>query len=306
MRESDHLATSQRYFPAGSLSTRAGVQWLNPQQAGWKYSGLAIITVQAGQLLTIDPNILRGAESALIPLNTQNVRVTVDSNSYELVGRPGVFAGATDWLFISPNSNVNITSSVDGEIALATSIAESDFPTKYVAALDVVEIRGAADATREVRPFMHPDHFSDASHLMAVELVTPDGNVSSYPPHRHDGIGECKVNNEEIYYFRIGKVGDVHGDPEGFGFHRTYSAPEDPNFFDDSVTIHDGDIYLVPRGYHGPCVAMPGYPMYYLNVLAGETSPRSMDFCDDPNHGWIRTSWQNEVPDPRVPWRVKP
>lgn len=306
MRETDHSATAQRYFPAGSLADTSGVQWLNPRKASWKYSGLAIFTVQAGQPLTIEPKILHGTESALIPLNTQNVIVTVDSISYELVGRPGVFASATDWLFIAPDSIVTITSSVAGEIALATSIAEKVFPTKYVPALKVVEIRGAGDATREVRPFMHPDNFSEASHLMAVELITPDGNVSSYPPHRHDGIGECAVNNEEIYYFRIGKVGFEHGDDEGFGFHRTYSAPEDSKFFDDSIMIHDGDIYLVPRGYHGPCVAMPGYPMYYLNVLAGETLPRTMDFCDDPQHGWIRTSWQNEIPDPRVPWRVKP
>ena len=134
---------------------------------------------------------------------------------------------------------------------------------------------------------------------MAVEVITPDGNWSSYPPHRHDGVGNCAVNNEEIYYFRIGDRESLHGSKKGWGFHRTYSAPEVEGApFDDSLTIRDGDIYLVDRGYHGPCVAAPGYPMYYLNVLAGEE--RTMAFCDDPVHAWVRESWSSQLPDSRA------
>jgi len=277
---------------------------IDPKLAGWKYSGLAIIELVANQPFVVDQEVLRNSEGALIPLNVENISVKVDEEVFTLNGRRGVFEKSSDWLFCSPDSRVEITSARAGEVAIATALASKRFPTRYVEELTSVEIRGAGAATREVRPFMHPDKFHHADRLMAVELVTPDGNVSSYPPHRHDGMGDCKVSNEEIYYFRIGKIGKLHGDPEGFGLHRTYSGPQDEHPFNDNLSIYDGDIYLVPRGYHGPCVAMPGYPMYYLNVLAGDTSPRTMDFCDDPEHAWIRQSWKSQIPDPRVPWKA--
>lgn len=272
--------------------------------AGWKYSGLTILHLQANIPHHVNPAVLEKAEGALIPLNTTDVAVEVGGKHFILSGRRGVFESATDWIYCAPGAPLVITSPRDGEVAIATAAAEGKFPSCHVDALTSVEVRGSGDATREVRPFMHPDNFSDAERLMAVEVITPDGNISSYPPHRHDGVGECRTANEEIYYFRIGKVASLHGDAEGFGFHRTYAGAEYDDPFDDTVTIHDGDIYLVPYGFHGPCTAMQGYPMYYLNVLAGENFPRSMDFCDDPNHAWIRQSWQAQIPDSRIPWKV--
>ena len=293
-----------RFFPDSEFPFIDGLKAITPASAGWKYSGLAIIRVEANSKYVVDESILALSEGAVIPLNLTNLKVQVDGRDFTLKGRRGVFDGNSDWIYCAPGSRVEISASTSGEIAIATAVAQNLFPTTYVEALDAIEIRGAGFATREVRPFMHPDNFQNAHHLMAVEVITPDGNVSSYPPHRHDGIGDCQVNNEEIYYFRIGKRGFHHGAPEGFGLHRTYAAPEDTDAFDDNVAIHDGDIYLVPRGYHGPCVALPGYPMYYLNVLAGDAEIRTMDFCDDPNHSWIRQSWINEQADPRVPWKV--
>ena len=153
-------------------------------------------------------------------------------------------------------------------------------------------------ATRQVTNMMSPDTWRDASKLMVVELLTPDGNWSSYPPHRHDDSPECPVNNEEIYYFRIGVAGSTEYAPEGFGLHRTYTGD---GRVDDNLTVSDGDVYLIPRGYHGPCVAAPGYTMYYLNVLAGPGGERSMAFCDDPTHHWVRQSWEGMATDPRCP-----
>ena len=75
-----------------------------------------------------------------------------------------------------------------------------------------------------------------------------------------------------------------------------------PTSIDETVTLHDADVYLVPQGYHGPTVAPPEYPMYFLNVLAGPGEERTMAFCDDPAHHWIRESWQAQEPDPRLPW----
>lgn len=294
-----------RFFPDKEFPFIHGEKSLTPQMAGWTYSGLTIIQLKASIPHIVESAVLANAEGALIPLNTTGLKVTIDDKEFTLVGRRGVFESATDWIYCAPGSQVTISSLNGGEVAIATSVAEGRFSSCHVDALTEIEVRGSGDATREVRPFMHPDYFKSAERLMAVEVITPDGNISSYPPHRHDGIGECRVANEEIYYFRIGKVELPHGDAEGFGFHRTYADAEYGIPFDETVTVHDGDIYLVPYGFHGPCSAMPGYPMYYLNVLAGENSSRSMDFCDDPNHAWIRQSWNRQIPDSRVPWKVK-
>jgi 5-deoxy-glucuronate isomerase len=149
-----------------------------------------------------------------------------------------------------------------------------------------------------VTNFGVPGVWDHADKLNACELITPDGNWSSYPPHKHDNTEPCTVINEEIYYFRIAGRDGVLPSREGFGFHRTYTGDGD---LDENVRVRDGDVFLIPRGYHGPCVAAPGYPMYYLNVLAGPAEQRSMAFCDDPAHGWVRDSWAEMPTDPRCP-----
>jgi 5-deoxy-glucuronate isomerase len=106
------------------------------------------------------------------------------------------------------------------------------------------------------------------------------------------------VTNEEIYYFRVGRDGTTEPSGTGFALHRTYDAAEE---LEINVTVRDGDVFIVPRGYHGPCVAAAGYPLYYLNVLAGPGAERSMAFCDDPAHEWVRASWADQLPDPRCP-----
>jgi 5-deoxy-glucuronate isomerase len=139
---------------------------------------------------------------------------------------------------------------------------------------------------------------------MACELLTPPGNWSSYPPHKHDATDPCEVVNEEIYYYRIAGPDQVTPSEQGFGLHRTYTGAEHDEAglapIDLDVEVRDGDVVLVPHGYHGPCVAAPGYPMYYLNVLAGP-GQRSMAFCDDPAHAWQRSTWDGAALDPRVP-----
>lgn len=286
----------KRYYPKSSKS-----ELINPDIAGWSYSGLAIFTLTESELV-LPKEILQSSEGALIPLAGQDIRVIIDGEDFNLQGRAGVFQGSSDWIYIAPGSEVRLIGK--GEVALATARAEKKFASTYVPKVHEIEIRGAGSATREIRPFMHPDIFPNAVRLNAVEVITPDGNTSSYPPHRHDGIDGCPFHNEEIYYFRIGEIGKPHGTSNGFGIHRTYSAPEDKQFFDETISVRDGDIYLVDRGYHGPCVAMPGYPMYYLNVLAGPATKRTMGFCDDPTYGHIRESWKIQQTDQRVPWRM--
>ena len=145
---------------------------------------------------------------------------------------------------------------------------------------------------------MVPEVFDGADRLICCELLTPDGNWSSYPPHKHDATPECEVDNEEIYYFRVGRLGTTEYAPDGFAVHRTYT---DDRSIDETVIVRDGDAFLVPAGYHGPCIAAPGYPLYYLNVMAGPATERRMEIADDPRYGWIRESWTGLPTDPRCP-----
>ena len=216
-----------------------------------------------------------------------------------LEGRDSVFARVTDWAYLPIGTDARLSSSGGCDVALPSARASRRFEPVRIDAGDVpIEVRGAGPATRQVTNFMAPGAFDGADRLMCVELLTPDGNWSSYPPHRHDASPECPVNNEEIYYFRVGRAGQGMSSPEGFAFHRTYTPD---GVINDSVVIRDGDVFCVPRGYHGPCAAAPGYPLYYLNVLAGPGGTRSMAFCDDPAHRWVRDVWEDMRPDPRCP-----
>ena len=160
---------------------------------------------------------------------------------------------------------------------MATARCATKRPPRYGPAEAVpVELRGAGQSTRQVTNFFSPDVWSDAEELMCVEVLTPDGNWSSYPPHKHDDSAECTAQNEEIYYFRIGRAGETDYAQDGFGLHRLYTGTTGDGAIDETVEVRDGDVFLIPRGYHGPCVAAPGYTMYYLNVLAGPDA-RSLD-----------------------------
>jgi 5-deoxy-glucuronate isomerase len=235
----------------------------------------------------------------VLPLSAVHVDIDVDGVSFHLHGRRSVFHRVTDAAYAPKGAAIALSAADGGEVALPTAVCDRRLDPRYVDAGDVaIEVRGAGPATRQVNNFMSPEVFPWADKLMCVELLTPDGNWSSYPPHRHDDSPECPVNNEEIYYFRIGAAGTMDYSADGFGLHRTYTTDGE---IDENVVVGDGDVFCVPRGYHGPCVAAPGYTMYYLNVLAGPGAERSMAFCDDPAHHWVRDTWADMPTDPRVP-----
>jgi len=244
-------------------------------------------------------------EAFVLPL-AGSLRVDVrDEGRYELAGRRSVFTSATDVVYVGRESTVTLLSERVAEVALPSARCDRRLPSAYGAADDVpVEVRGAGRATRLVRNFGAPGAWDHADKLVCCELVTPPGNWSSHPPHKHDLTQPCTVVNEEIYYYRIAGHDQKTPSPQGFGLHRTYTGPEHAGAglapLDETLEVRDGDVVLVPYGYHGPCAAAPGYPMYYLNVLAGPGADRSMAFCDDPAHAWIRDSWAGEDADPRV------
>lgn len=284
------------HHPAGSLAAEGLDVRLTPEQAGWGYTGLQVVTLAPGVERTV---VLDGVEAAVLPLSIEHLEVLVDEVPFTLEGRPSVFERVSDFVYAPLGATVTLRATSAGDVALATSRCDRRLTARYGAAADVpVDVFGAGPATRQRNAFMAPEAWAHADRLMCVELLTPDGNWSSYPPHRHDDSPECPVNNEEIYYFRIGRAGEPGYSAEGFGLHRTYTPEGD---IDEHVTVRDGDVFCVPRGYHGPCIAAPGYPMYYLNVLAGPSGERSMAFCDDPAHHWVRDTWSGMAVDPRVP-----
>lgn len=292
--------SSSLHRPAGTLADGDLAVSLSPDDAGWTFSGLVVILLAPAVERSID---LGDSEAVVLPLSATNVDVTIDGELLHLDGRVSVFDRVTDFAYAPRGATVVVSARDGGEVAIATARCDRRLEARYGSADNVaVELRGAGPATRQVNNFLSPEAWPHADKLMCVELITPDGNWSSYPPHRHDDSPECPVNNEEIYYFRIGAAGTSDYSADGFGMHRTYTLD---GSIDVNVVIHDGDVFCVPRGYHGPCIAAPGYPMYYLNVLAGPGGERSMAFCDDPTHHWVRDTWADMATDPRCPMTTK-
>ena len=268
---------------------------VTPESAGWTYCGLHVVDLPPAAQHMLSTGM---TEVAVLPL-AGSVTVAVDGHRFELAGRDSVFARVSDWVYLPIETEARISSGTGAEVALASARAERRFEPAYVPAEDVpVEIRGAGQATRQVTNFLAPGAFDAVDRLICVEVLTPDGNWSSYPPHKHDDTPDSLANNEEIYYFRLGRSGSTATSEEGFAVHRTYTAD---GSIDETVVVRDGDLFLVPRGYHGPSVAAPGYPLYYLNVMAGPNPERTMAIVDDPAYGWIRATWSDQPTDPRCP-----
>ena len=287
---------AELHLPAGTAAADGDVVVVTPESAGWELCGLRVVRIEAGGSHTI---ATEREELAVLPLSGGAATVEVEGRTFRLEGRRTVFARITDWAYVPMDAELRLSSAAGCELALASARATRRLEPAYVAAEEVaVEVRGAGAATRQVTNFLTPGHFDGADKLICCELLTPDGNWSSYPPHKHDDTEGSPVRNEEIYYFRVGRAGTTDYAPEGYGTHRTYTRD---GSIDATVTVRDGDVFLVPRGYHGPCAAAPGYPLYYLNVMAGPAPGRTFAFVDDPPHAWIRDTWETMEPDPRVP-----
>ncbi|MDP8958918.1 MAG: 5-deoxy-glucuronate isomerase [Actinomycetota bacterium] len=286
------------HWPAAAIADGEDPVLVTPGWAGWSYAGLRVIALGRGQARSLGTGT---TEMAVLPLSGSCL-VECQGQRFELEGRRSVFERVTDFAYVPMGAEVTITATAGGEFALPAARAARRLDPAYGPAEEVpVEVRGAGHCTRQITNFMAPGAFP-ADKLVAVEVLTPEGNWSSYPPHKHDEPNpECgEAVLEEIYYFRIsGRTLPLEGEEApGFAVHKTYAADGE---FDVTVTVRDGDVFLIPRGYHGPSMAAPGYHLYYLNVLAGPAEERTMAFCDDPKYGWIRQSWDEMQPDPRLP-----
>ena len=221
-------------------------------------------------------------ELCLVPLGGV-CRVETEGGSWELGGRARVFDGMPWALYLPRDTAYSLET--EGDVAVCGARCERRREPVLIRPEDVaVEVRGAGNATRQINHIVTPEF--PAERLLVVEVFTPAGNWSSYPPHKHDeDLPPGEVVLEETYYYRT----------DGFALQRLYS-PE--RGVDVTETVRDGDLMLVPWGYHATCAAH-GYDLYYLNALAGDR--RSMASSDDPELAWVRGSWESMEPDPRVP-----
>lgn len=264
---------------------------VTPETAGWSYSGLRVLTLDPGarQQVTLDTD-----EGILLPLAGSCI-VECDGERFDLVGRAGVFAAVTDFAYLPLASTSTVTSPEGGRFAVLTARATRRLPFRYGPADEVpVELRGAGTCSRQVNNFATPGVFG-TDKLIACEVLTPGGNWSSYPPHKHDEPRPGESVLEEIYYF---EVADGPAGP-GVGYQRVYGTAERP--VEVLAEVRSGDVVLVPHGWHGPSMAAPGYDLYYLNVMAGPAPERAWLICDDPAHGWVRDTWTGMAVDPRLP-----
>ena len=295
---------------AGSHETTGALVSLTPEDAGWDWTGLRVVRLAPGLPVRLETG---PSEVFLLPLRG-SVRLEISSvlepsateAKFDLDGRASVFSAVTDFAYVGRDSVVVLHSDDVAEVAIPAARCSTRLEARYGAAVDVpVETRGAGNASRQVNNFGVPGVWDHAEKLVCCELITPPGNWSSYPPHKHDASAPCEVVNEEIYYYRFAGPDQVTPSRDGSGFHRTYTGPEHDEAglapIDETLEVRDHDVVLVPHGYHGPCMAAPGYPMYYLNVMAGPADERAMVFCDDPAHAWIRDSWSGVEIDPRCP-----
>ncbi|NOY55636.1 MAG: 5-deoxy-glucuronate isomerase [Actinobacteria bacterium] len=278
---------ARRFYPAESSGSETNTVEITATRAGWRYSGLRVLRLAADTTHELTTGT---TEMAILPLSG-GLTVEVESRSFHLDGRAGVFAAVTDFAYVPIDTDLRMTTRGPCEVALCTAEATRRIDPYRVAAQDVrIEVRGGGAGTRQINNFLSAD-VADADKLIAVEVLTPEGGWSSYPPHRHDRTNEAEIELEEIYYFRI-------DGESGFGFFSCYTGDGE---IDDTLKVHDGDVYLVPRGFHGPAAAAPRHHMYYLNVMAGPSPERAWRFCDDPRHAWVRDALERLPADPRLP-----
>ncbi|MDA0636260.1 5-deoxy-glucuronate isomerase [Nonomuraea sp. MCN248] len=278
------------FFPYGVAASGPWAVEITPSLAGWDYAGLRVVDLTGAPV-----SFGTGEEEMIVLPLSGSCAVTVGgSQVFELAGRPSVFAGPSDFAYIPIHEQVTLTGA--GRIALPSARATRRLEPRHVPAADVpVELRGAGQASRQVNNFAAPGVLA-CDKLVAVEVLTPGGNWSSYPPHKHDTANPGEAVLEEVYYFEVAD--------QGLGYQRVYSSER--GRIDTLAEVGSGDVVLVPYGYHGPSMAAPGYDLYYLNVLAGPAEERSMAFCDDPRHAWIRATWDGQEIDPRLPFGRNP
>ena len=244
---------------------------VTPESAGWKYVGFQVYRRAAGQELDWK---ISGRESCLVLLSGKASAIVDGKAPVEIGGRSSVFEGPGWSVYLPSDARCVLKATTDIEVGVCTAPGGKKHPARIIPPEQVgFEERGKGTNRRLVYNIL-PDTAA-AESLLVVEVVTPGGNWSSYPPHKHDRDALPEESFlEETYYHRLNP-------PQGFAFQRVYT---DDRSIDETMAVEDGDCVMVPRGYH-PVGAPHGYDLYYLNVMAGPS--RKWVFKNDPAHEWI-------------------
>lgn len=269
---------------------------ITPEQAGWDYISFQVRKLGQGQSWSF-----ASGENELALVNLSG-RYTVESNqgSWSGIGtRKSVFTGAAHALYLPRGTEFTVTAEEAGEYAVTWVPTDQDRAPWLIKPEEVdVSVRGGDNVSRQINDLLPSD--SPVHRLVLVEVYTPSGNWSSYPPHKHDVHIEDEQGNlleadlEEVYFYKIDP-------PEGYAYQRVYTGETSPlqragQPIDALVCPRNNDAVLVPEGYH-PVVSAPGYTTYYLNVLAG--SAQTLANQDDPQYTWVKNTYQHA--DKRLP-----
>jgi 5-deoxy-glucuronate isomerase len=255
--------------PAGNAGR---VQHVTPENAGWTYVGFDLVKLAPGAVQEGG----EAAREACLVLVTGRARIAADGRDLgSLGGRATPFDGPPAAVYVPAGARWSVTAETPVELAVCTAPGTQGSRAARVIAEEKLgqEVRGTGSNTRYVRNILPETEPADS--LLVVEVITPAGHASSYPPHKHDrdALPEESLL-EETYYHRLNPS-------QGFAFQRVYTDAGD---LDETMTVTDGSVVLVPRGYH-PCGALHGYDLYYLNVMAGPT--RTWRFHNAREHEWL-------------------
>lgn len=292
--------TQRWFYPRGSLAQEGWESVVDTRLDGWLHTGIRVAELSDAQAVRLDD---LDVERIIVPL-AGSFQVAHRDETGERVtrlrGRASVFAGRTDALYLGTATTAQIQGC--GRVAIAEAPTAERRPWRYISRSQTpIELRGTGSSSRQVHNFGTPQVL-DAARLIVCEVVTPAGNWSSYPPHKHDEhVPGYESKLEEIYYFESAPAaGSSAAAAAAFGMFTTYSSPAGE--IDINATVRSGDLALVPFGYHGPAVAAPGYDLYYLNVMAGPDPDRVWLISDDPAHAWVRDTWRDQDADERLPY----
>jgi 5-deoxy-glucuronate isomerase len=280
--------------PAADPSDPDLILSITPEQAGWKY-----ISFQARRLAAGGRWAFSTGHNELALVNLSG-RYTVRSNRGEwrgIGGRANVFKGPAHALYLPRGTEFDVEAEEAGEFAVAWVPTDEDHAPWLIRPEDVrIGVRGGDRVTRQINDLLPPG--SPVHRLVLVEVYTPGGNWSSYPPHKHDVHLEqegklIEADLEEVYFYKFDR-------PEGYAFQRVYTEPRSPMHetapIDAVCMPRENCAVLVPEGHH-PVASPPGYTTYYLNVLAG--SAQSLANREDPRYAWVKETYQKV--DDRVP-----
>ena len=251
---------------------RGRIQCIDPESAGWEYVGFEAFKLKAGASLAD----VTGATEVCLVLLAGKADVATATETWRNLGeRSSVFDKQAPYaVYLPPDDRFCVDAHTEVELAVCRAPAEGKYPARLISPQECqFETRGQGTNRRHVCNILFGN--AKAERLLVCEVLTPGGNWSSYPPHKHDNDrGTRETRLEETYYHRIDP-------PQGFAFQRVYN---DDRSLDETMAVTDNDVVIVPEGYH-PVGAPHGYDLYYLNVMAGPQ--RKWIFHNDPDHEWI-------------------